>query len=55
MNLQEVLNSGLVVGLGLMAARFVGPRVGYLASRLIADRVAGRRRLAWVRALRASV
>ena len=54
MNLQEVLNSGLVVGLGLVAARFVGPRVGYLASRLIADRVAGRRRLAWVRALRAN-
>ena len=54
MNLQEVLNSGLVVGLGLAAARFVGPRVGYLASRLIADRVAGRRGLAWVRALRAN-
>ena len=42
------------MGLGLIAARWVGPRVGYPASRLIADCVAGRRRLAWVRALRAN-
>jgi lauroyl/myristoyl acyltransferase len=48
------MNSALVVGLGLAAARLVGPRVGYRASRLIADRVAGRRGLAWVRALRAN-
>ena len=54
MNLQKVMNSGPVVGLGLGAARFVGPRVGYRVSRLIADRVARRRGLAWVRALRAN-
>jgi phosphatidylinositol dimannoside acyltransferase len=48
------MNSRLVIGLGLVAARLVGPRVGYPASRLIADRVAKRRGLAWVRALRAN-
>ncbi|MGE5603811.1 MAG: hypothetical protein ACM30E_12230, partial [Nitrososphaerales archaeon] len=48
------MNSALVVGLGLAAARLVGPQVGYRASRLIADRVAGRSGLPWVRALRAN-
>lgn len=48
------MNSAVVIGLGLAAARLVGPRVGYRAGRLIADRVAGRQGLAWVRAVRAN-
>jgi phosphatidylinositol dimannoside acyltransferase len=48
------MNSGPVIGLGLVAARLVRPRIGYLISGHIADRIAGRRRLAWVRALRAN-
>ncbi len=48
------MNSAPVIGLGLAAARLVGPRLGYRVSRLIADRVAGRRGLAWIRAVRAN-
>ncbi|HEX9116033.1 MAG TPA: hypothetical protein VGA61_08195 [Anaerolineae bacterium] len=54
MKAQTIINSGITIAVGLALARLVAPRLGYPAGRFIADRLAHRRGLAWVRAIRAN-